>query len=293
MTPQGDLVCLKTADGKEVWRKNMSKDFEGGKGDIWGFSESPLIDGDKVVVTPGKAKNTMVALNKKTGAKIWSTAVPGDAGAGHSSIMISEIGKTRVYVQTTASNVYGINAKDGKLLWKHVIAPPRVTAVIPTPVIKDDLVLAIAGYGKGSALLRQVASGNGVRVEVIYDFNSKLANKHGGVVRLGDQIFGCSDDRPVIWSADLMTGKIKPGWQKRGKGSGSVAITAADGYLYVRFQNGFIALVKADADEYKESGAFKIPHSGNAPSWAHPVITDGKLYLREGDYILCYDVKNK
>lgn len=293
VTPQGDVICLKTADGKEVWRKSMSKDFEGGKGDIWGFSESPLIDGDKVVVTPGKVKNTMVALNKKTGAKIWSTAVPGDAGAGHSSIMISEVGNTRVYVQTTASNVYGVNAKDGKLLWKHVIAPPRVTAVIPTPIIKDDLVLAIAGYGKGSALLRQVASGNGVRVEVIYDFNSKLANKHGGVVRLGDQIFGCSDDKPIIWSADLMTGKIKEGWQKRGKGSGSVAITAADGHLYVRFQNGFIALVKADADEYKESGAFKIPHSGNAPSWAHPVITDGKLYLREGDHILCYDVKNK
>lgn len=294
MTPQGDLVCLKAADGKEVWRKNMKTDFDGGKGDGWAYSESPLIDGDKVVVTPGKSKNTMVALNKKTGAKVWSASVEGDAGAGHASIVVSEINGTRVYVQTTASNVYGIRAGDGKVLWKNPFKE-RITAVIPTPIIKGDLVFAAAGYGPGGGLLiRQVASGDkSIRMEEVYGLKKELKNKHGGVVMLGDKLYGCKDDSPIIWCADLMTGELQKGWGVRTSGGGSAAITAADGHLYIRFARGTIALVKADADEYKEVSTFKIPHSGSAPSWSHPVVTGGKLYLREGDWIMCYDVKGK
>ncbi len=292
LTPQGALVCLKSADGAEVWRKDLQKDFQGGKGDGWGYSESALIDGDNLICTPGKTKNTMVALNKKTGEKVWSAAVSGDRGAGHASIVPSEIGGTRVYVQTTASHVLGIRAKDGKVLWTH---PIGATAVIPTPIIKGDLVFADAGYRKGGALLRQVAEADGgVKVEVIYDYKSALGNKHGGVVLLGDHLYGDTDSSGRVYCATLMTGELVPGWNVRGSGSGSAAVTAADGHLYIRYDSGTMVLVKADpATGYKEVGSFKIPHKGNMPSWSHPVVTGGRLYLREGDWILCYDLKAK
>jgi outer membrane protein assembly factor BamB len=288
MTPDGSLVCLQTADGKEVWRKSMTKDFQGDKGDQWGYSEGPLVDGDNVVVTPGKAAHTMVALNKKTGELVWSTPVQGDKGAGHSSIVISTVGGIKVYVQTTASNVLGVRAKDGKLLWKYAIG---ATAVIPTPIVKDDLVVAPAGYGKGCALLCQKPDGDGVKVEEVYGYKKGLANKHGGIVLLGDYLYGCADDKNTVWCAKLMTGEVEEGWKARGSGSGSVAISAADGHLYARFQNGVLALVKASPGKYEEVSSFKIPHVEKRPSWSHPVIINGKLYLREGDWILCYDVK--
>lgn len=289
VTPQGVLVCLKAADGKEVWRKSMQRDFAGGKRDSWGFSESPLVDGEKVIVTPGKGQNTMVALNKMSGQKVWSASVPNDKGAGHASPVVAEVGGVHVYVQTTDSNVLGVRADDGKVMWTY---PIGATAVIPTPIVRGDLVLAIAGYRKGAALLRQVkGNNNSVKVEEVYGYKPNMANKHGGVVLVGDYVYGDSDDRGIIWCAKLMTGEPQEGWKKRGSGSGSAAVTAADGYLYVRYQNGVLALVKATPESYEESGSFKIPHSGDMPSWSHPVVSNGRLYLREGDYILCYDVK--
>lgn len=288
MTPAGDLVCLATSDGKETWRKSMKMDFEGGKQDQWGYSESPLIDGERIIVTPGKAANTMVALDKKTGKLIWSAKVAGDKGAGHASIVVSEVGGKRVYVQTTGSHILGVLASDGKVLWTK---PIGATAVIPTPIVKDDLVFAVAGYGKGGTLLKQIPDGDGVKVEQLYDYKKALANKHGGVVLLGDYLYGCSDDKNILWCAKLTNGEVEEGWKTRGTGTGSVAITAADGHLYARFANGVLALVKASPGSYKESGSFKVPHSGSRPSWAHPVIVHSKLYLREGDYILCYDLK--
>lgn len=296
MTPQAVIVCLKAADGKEVWRKDLQKDFQGKKGDGWGYSESVLIDGDNLICTPGNAANTMVALNKKTGEKVWAAPVAGDKGAGHSSVMVSEIGGTRVYVQTTASFVLGVRAKDGKVLWTH---PIGATAVIPTPIVKGDLVLAVAGYGKGAALLRQVPGPDGdVKVEVVYDYKREMTNKHGGVVLLGDYVYGDADDRGSIWCAKLTTGEQQPGWRvpppATQRGGNSASVTAADGHLYVRYADGKMALAKADpAAGYKEVGSFQIPHKGSAPSWSHPVVTGGRLYLRENDWIMCYDVKAK
>lgn len=288
MTPQGNLVCLQTTDGKEVWRKSMGKDFEGGKRDSWGFSESPLIDGDHVVVTPGKEKHTMVALNKKTGELVWSTPVKDNAGAGHSSIVISEVAGTRIYVQTTDNQVLGVRAKDGKLQWTYAI---KATAVIPTPIVKGDLVLAGAGYSKGCALLRQVPEGDAVTVKEVYGYKKGLANKHGGIVLIGEYIYGCADDNNSVWCAKLSTGVVEEGWKARGSGTGSVAISAADGYLYARFASGVLALVKASPGKYEEVSSFNIPHYETRPSWSHPVIAGGKLYLREGDWIMCYDIK--
>lgn len=288
LTPHAKLLCCESATGAEVWSKDLKKDFGGKKGDSWGYSESVLIDGDKLVCTPGGEKNTMVALDKKTGDTIWTTIREGDRGAGHASIVITEVGGGRVYVTTTASGALGVRAADGTLLWSYEI--DRTTAVIPTPVCRGDLVFFAAGYKRGGALLKQVPGvDKAVKVEEIYPLKTELANKHGGIVLVGDHLFGDSDDAGIPFCANLMTGEIL--WKERGSGRGSAAFAAADGCLYVRFQNGVMALAKATPDGYQETGSFKIPGSDGPPSWSHPVITGGRLYLREQDSILCYEVK--
>jgi outer membrane protein assembly factor BamB len=288
VTPHGELICAEVASGSERWRKNLKSDFEGKKGDGWGYSESVLVDGDRLICTPGGEKATMVALNKRTGEIIWTTSRAGDRGAGHASIVPSKIGSTRVYVQTTASGPMGVRADDGKLLWTYDI--DQTTAVIPTPIVRGDLVFFSAGYGRGGALLKQVASGDGeVKIEEVYPLKKDLANKHGGVVLVGDYVYGGKEDQNVVFCAELMTGDVK--WQERGSGQGSAGMAAADGCLYIHFANGQMSLVKASPEKYEEVGSFNVPGSGERPSWAHPVVAGGRLYLREQDRILCYDIR--
>jgi outer membrane protein assembly factor BamB len=282
----GNLACVDAAKGKQVWAKDMKKDFGGNVGG-WGYSESPLVDGDKLLCTPGGNAATIVALNKKTGALIWKAVVPGDR-AEYSSMVISEAGGIKQYVQLLAKNVAGISAKDGKLLWTYDKLGNN-TANIPTPVVKGDLVFCAAGYGKGGALLKLTASGGKMKAEELY-YNNDLGNRHGGVVLVGDHIYGDRDDSGNPWCAELMTGKRVDGWKKQGKGGGSMSLTFADGYLYCRYQNGVVALVEATPSGYKESGSFKISNV-KGPSWPHPVVVDGKLYLREHDMLWCYNVK--
>jgi outer membrane protein assembly factor BamB len=289
LTPFGQLVACGTKDGREVFRVDLKQQFGGKKGDAWGYSESVLVDGPKIVCTPGGEQATMVALDKKSGRPLWSCPLPGCRGAGHSSIVVAEMKGRRVYVQTTASGAMGVDAKTGALLWTYPI--DQTTAVIPTPIVRGDLVFFSAGYGRGGALLRQVPDGGGVKVEEVYGLNRELANKHGGIVLVGDHLYGDSDDKGIPFCAELMTGKVV--WKQRGSGRNSAALAAADGHVYVRFSDGTLALVKADPQGYQEVSAFKVPGSGDRPSWAHPVILDGRLYLREGDRILCYDVRAK
>lgn len=290
ITPWGKLVCCKVADGTEVWTKDLKKDLGGDKADIWGYSESPLIDGDVVVCTPGKSEATMVALNKKTGETVWKASQKDNAGAGHASIVISNVGGVKTYVNTTGTGVLGVRASDGKVMWNYDFGG-RITAVIPTVILKDEFIFVPIGYKKGAALLKQVAGDAGeMKVEEVYGWQTKLANKHGGVVRIGDYVYGDSDDSGNPYCAELATGKVM--WTERGPaGRGSIAVTAADGCLYLRCQDGTMALVEASPEAYKVISTFKIPDSGKRPSWSHPVINEGKLYLREGDAILCYDIK--
>jgi len=287
LTAQGELVCCEVESGKEVWRKDLKAEFEGQKADSWGYSESVLVDGDKVVCTPGGPANTMVALNKKTGETIWTTSRPEDRGAGHASIVISEVGGTKVYVQTTGSGALGVRGDDGKLLWSYPI--DKTTAVIPTPIVRGDLVFFAAGYKRGGALLRQVpAAAGAVEIKEIYPVQPRLANKHGGVVLVGKYLYADSDDAGIPYCANLMTGEIL--WQGRGSGRGSASVTAADGRLYVRFSDGVVALAKLGTKKYEEVGSFTVPGSGERPSWSHPVIDGGKLFLREQDAIYSYDI---
>jgi outer membrane protein assembly factor BamB len=287
LTAHGELICCQVS-GEELWRKNLKQDFAGKKADGWGYSESVLVDGDKLVCTPGGEQNTIVALDKQSGDTLWTSSRPDDRGAGHASIVIAEVQGPRVYVQVTGSGPMGVRATDGKLLWTYGI--DRTTAVIPTPIVRDDLVFFTAGYGRGGALLRQISMGEDeVSVDEVYPPSRELANKHGGVVLVGDYVYGDSEDRGIPFCADLMTGEIK--WKSRGSGRNSASIIAADGGLYVRCADGTMSLVKASPDEFEELGSFTIPGSGDRPSWSHPVIADGRLYLREGDKLLCYQLR--
>jgi outer membrane protein assembly factor BamB len=288
LSPFGQLVACHVADGRELFRVDLKESLGGKKGDPWGYSESVTIDGDRLVCTPGGEKSTMVALDKKTGKAFWTCAVPEDRGAGHASIVMANIGGRKVYVQTTAGGGLGVDAESGKLLWTYPIE--KTTAVIPTPIVKGDLVFIAAGYKRGGALLRQKpAADGGVAVEEVYGLNTELANKHGGIVLVGDHLYGDSDDKGIPFCAELLTGKII--WKNRGTGKGSAAVAAADGHVYVRYADGTLSLLKADPSAYAEVASFQVPGSGDRPSWAHPVILDGLLYLREGDAILCYDLR--
>jgi outer membrane protein assembly factor BamB len=285
----GDLVCLDAATGKERWRKSFTADFRGRSGN-WNFTESPLVDGDWLVCTPGGQDATMVALDKRTGDEVWRC--PARTAAGYASVVISNAGNVKQYVNLTAGGTIGVRAKDGKLLWEYRKLGGNV-ANIPTPIPVGDQVFTCAGYGKGGALLTLSASGDKVTTKEVY-YNDELRNKHGGATIVGDLVFADTDDRGQPYCADWHTGEVK--WKRpRGKdsrGSGSAAITYADGHLYVRYNNGWVALVPATAGGYVEKGSFKIPNS-DTNSWPHPVVIGGRLYLREKDTVWCYDVKGK
>lgn len=289
ISPSGVLLACDAASGSEIWRKDLKKEFDGKKGDGWGYSESPLIDGDMLICTPGGETATIVALKKETGEVIWKAAQKGNRGAGHASIVISQIGDVKLYVAMTASGAIGVRSGDGEILWEYGIE--RVNAVCPTPILKDDLVFVAVGYKRGGALLRQKPMGEKVGVEEVYPMKRALANKHGGIVRVGDYIYGDSDDQGIPFCADLMTGEIK--WKERGSGKNSAAFSAADGHLYIHFANGTMVLAKADPAGYTEVGSFRVPGSGERPSWSAPVISDGMLFLRENDRILCYNLRPK
>jgi outer membrane protein assembly factor BamB len=287
----GDLVCVAADKGEVKWRKNLKSDF-GGSSAYWRYSESPLVDGENVIVTPGGSKALMVCLNKKTGKEVWRTAGGKQASgsAGYSSIVISNAGGVKQYVTLVSSGTIGVDANNGKLLWYYDRFRGN-TANIPTCIVLGEQLLTVAGYGKSAALITLKKDGDEFKVKEEWSEN-KLRNKHGGVLIVGDLMFGDTDDSGMPYCAKWKSGDRV--WQRErrvGKGGGSAAITYADGNLYVRYQNGWMALVPVGGDKYEEKGSFKIP-GVSGPSWAHPVVIGGKLYLREGNAVLCYDVKS-
>jgi outer membrane protein assembly factor BamB len=287
----GDLVCAKAKDGKEVWRKDFTKDF-GGKAGGWNYTESPLIDGDSLIVTPGGSEATMLALDKKTGNVTWKGAVPGGDTAGYASPVIANFGNTKQYITLMANGLVSFDAKSGKMLWRYGTKNDRFggnTANIPTPIIRGDYVFASAGYGRGGALLKITKSGAEFAVEEIY-WNKELNNRHGGVILVGDKLYGDKDQNGQVWCADFMTGKVL--WiRKGGDGGGSASITYADGKLYIRYADGWVVLADATANQYTQISAFKVTNKGN--TWAHPVVAGGKLYIREREVLYCHDVGAK
>ena len=284
--------------GKGVWSKEFQKDF-GGKEPQWGYSESPLIDGDKLICTPGSEQHFMVALNKKTGATIWSLPMAdlsknrGHGGAGYASPVISNAGGIKQYVTLTGKGVIGVDANSGKLLWNYDRVANN-TASIPTPLVKDNFVFCSSGYGDGgSALLKITKVGKEFQAEEVYYYPAnKLQNHHGGMILLGDDVYmghGHNQGFPVCIKLADGSDHWRPG---RGPGSDSAAIAYADGHLYFRYQDATMALIEANPHEYKVTGEFKLPIH-NRESWPHPVIAGGMLYLRDQDDLMCYDIRKK
>ena len=281
----GELVCLDANDGKEKWRKHFKEDF-GGDRPEWGFSESPLVDGDKVIVTPGGSKGAVVALNQKNGAVIWQSKDFTDE-AHYSSLVPVELGGVRQYVQLTAKSVAGIAAADGRLLWKA--ARKGATAVIPTPICSDNLVYVTSGYGIGCHLFKVSGSGGQFNAEQVYA-NKVMVNHHGGVILFEGNVYGYSDGKG--WTCqDFKSGEAK--WQEKQK-LGKGAIAYADGRFYLREEKkGTLVLIEASSAGYKEAGRFEQPNRSKKDAWPHPVVAQGKLFIRDQDVLLCYDVKAK
>lgn len=290
----GGIACLNARDGKVVW----SHDFDEWSGKMmsgWGYSESPLVDGDVVLCTPGGSDAHVVALNKATGKLVWKSPAPegrkGNDGAGYSSLVISNGGGVKQYVTLTGKGAIGIAAKDGRLLWQY----NRVangTANIPTVLCQGDHVFTSSGYGTGAALLKLSAKDGGVQAEEAYWLDAQVfQNHHGGMVLHDGRIYaGNKHNQGYPTCLDFLTGKVLWGGETRGPGDGSAAVHFAGNHLIFRYQNGVVALIEATPDAYKLKGSFK-PAYQKGNSWAHPVVVDGLLYLREQDQLMCYDLR--
>lgn len=296
---KGDLVCCDAGTGKEVWRKNFGKDFGGEMMSGWGYSESPLVDGDRLICTPGAKGAEVAALDKRTGKVIWTSQSPtdwggtrGKEGAGYSSIVVSNGAGVKQYVQLAGRGIISVAADDGRVLWTYNKVA-NGTANIPTPIIAGDYVFCSSGYGTGSALLKLSKNGAGVKADEIYFLKAdELQNHHGGMVKVGDYIYcGHGHNNGFPMCVEMATGKRM--WEEnRGAGTGSAAVIYADDRLYFRYENGEMALIAAEPEKYELISHFKL-HSVKGRSWPHPAIADGKLYIRDQETLLCYDIKAK
>jgi outer membrane protein assembly factor BamB len=283
----GDLACLHAATGKTVWTNNVRTEFAGQPG-TWAYSESPLIDGDVVVVTPGGAEATIVALNKKSGALIWKSAVPGGDRAGYSSAIAINAAGRKQYVQFLDKGLVGVDASTGKFLWRYTQTSGG-PANIATPVAKDNYVYSTNARRFGGGLIQLNATSDGVAAEQVY-FERDVPNTLGGQVLLGNYLYGTNQEGPV--AAEFTTGKIM--WRAQSFGPGAVAY--ADGRLYFHAENGDVALVEATPEEYREKGRFTPAGSpkrrdSRERAWSYPVIANGRLYIRDLGNLWCYDVR--
>lgn len=289
----GDLACLQVKDGKVLWQSSLTKEF-GGRVPMWSYRESPLVDGDKVICTPGGDGATLVALDKATGKTVWKAAVSGGPGAAYASVIAIDFGGQRQYVQLSQKALVGVAAADGKFLWRYDRAASSSGINCSTPLYHDGQVFASSAYGTGGGLVKLVRDGDRIKAEEVY-FTKKMQNHHGGMILMDGSLYGASggNEGGGLVCLDFQTGKIL--WDERDGDrrapKGSVAL--ADGRLYYRTEAGPVLLIEPSPKEYIERGRFQQPDRTRQPAWAHPVVANGKLYIRDQDVLLCYDVKAK
>lgn len=283
----GDLACLEIGTGRVRWQKNLRTDF-GGKPGEWAYSESPLIDGDALVCTPGGSQATLAAVNKKTGEVLWKCALPEADDAAFASAIAIEVGGVRQYVQLLQKGLVGVEAKTGKFLWRYGKAVSRYGANIPTPLASDGYIYcASAGTGGGAVKLK-IKEGS-VEAEEVY-FEAKLPTAIGGAVKVGDFLYGTTAQ--ALMCLGFAAGDVK--WENAALGAASICY--ADGRLYLHGENGDVALVEPSPESYREKGRFTPTDQPKHPNpmekaWAYPVVANGQLYLRDHGMLWCYDVK--
>jgi len=273
----GDLSALDASTGKLIWSKNVLREF-GGSNIQWGISESPLVLGNKVLVNAGGPGASMVALNKADGSVIWKSQ---SDEPGYSSAIPVEINGTTQVVFFTAQRAVGLDSRDGRLLWEYG-KPSNNVANVATPIVRGNRIFISSDYGTGGGVV-EIKPDN--KAQEIY-FTKEMKNHHSSSVLVGDYLYGFSSS--ILTAMKFDTGEIA--WRDRSVGKGSLVY--ADGNLYCLSENGVVGLVEATPTGYKEKGRFRI-QQGNLPTWAHPVVAGGRLYLRDQDTIYAYDVREK
>ena len=284
---KGVVAALDAETGSVKWTKHLVDDFAGKMGG-WGFSESPLIDGDKLILAPGGERAGMVALDKRTGETIWTADELKPGKAEYATILATEINGIPQYVKLFESELVGVAADDGRVVWRSSWGGK--TAVIPTPIVDGNEIYISSGYGVGCKLVR--IDENNVATDVWE--NKNMVNHHGGVIKVGDHLYGFSDAKGLICQ-DWKTGEIL--WNEKDRRVLKGSIHVADGKIYaLNEDDGTLTLVEANPKGYNEKGRFQLdPQSSErnpkGKVWTHPLVLDGKLYLRDQQYVVAYDVR--
>ncbi len=324
----GNVACLQAKDGKIIWQISMTEKF-GGRVPMWSYRESPLIDGDKVICTPGGSDAMIVALNKLTGETIWQSKLPdssaggseaqggpgggrggfggrggrggfgggrgGGGGAGYASAIAIDFGGQRQYVQLTAGTLVGVAASDGKFLWRYDKPANRMGINCSTAIFKDGTIFASSAYGAGGGLIKLSKGADGtVEAEEVYS-TGEMQNHHGGMILLDGYLYGASggNEGGALACLEFETGKVMWDLRQEGQRRAKGSLAFADGMLYYRMEDGAVVLVEPNSKQYVEHGRFMQPDRTRLPAWAHPVIANGKLYIRDQEVLFCYDIKAK
>jgi outer membrane protein assembly factor BamB len=276
----GDLTALDAASGKIAWTVNVVRDF-GGQNVKWGFSESPLVSGDRIIVSPGGSGSAIVAVNKANGKLLWKSE--GDT-AGYSSAVLHEVGGVREAIVFTGQRALGLDIDNGRVLWSYDRVSNRV-ANIATPIARGNHVFLSSDYGTGAALLELTASAGAIAAREVY-FTRDMRNHHASSVLIGDYLYGFSS--AILTAMKFDTGEVA--WRDRSVGKGSLVF--ADDRLYLFSEGGVAALAEATPSGYREHGRFSL-ETGSLPTWTHPVVSNGKLFLRDQDTVYAYDVRSR
>jgi len=277
----GDLTCLEAATGTRVWSVNLIQKF-GGRNPYWGYSESPLVVGDRILVNAGGPRASIVALAKADGATLWQNH--GDE-AGYSSPMLMRTGSLNQVIFFTGARAMAVDPRDGRLLWSHNKAA-NGTANIATPIVRGTRVFLSSDYGTGSALLDIRAAGNLASANEVY-FTRDMRNHHASSVLIDDHVYGFSSS--ILTALKFDTGAMA--WRDRSVGKGSLIF--ADRRLYLFSEDSVVGLAEASPTGYREHGRFSLPQQSGLPTWSHPIISGGLLIVRDQDNVYAYDVRAK
>ncbi len=319
----GNVACLQVKDGKILWQISMTEKF-GGSPPMWSYRESPLVDGDRIIVTPGGPDAILVALNKLTGETIWQSKMPeapaaesnappagggfggrrgggrggfggraGGGGAAYASPIVVDFDGQRQYVQLTARALIGVAASDGKFLWRYDKPANGMGINCTTAIFHDGTIFASSAYGAGAGLIKLAKGADGaVNAEEVYA-TAEMQNHHGGMILLDGYLYGATggNEGGALACLDFKTGKVMWDLRQQGQRRAKGALAFADGRLYYRLEDGTVILVEPDPKQYTERGRFQQPDRTRLPAWSHPVVANGKLYIRDQDTLYCYNIK--